>query len=153
MGRLLSLASLLLAGLLAGCTGWVPFFHADYGRGDGFTESQWQNNMADVGDLDRWSAGIGFAYGGFLPGLVEPRPPAIYMQPSAVVPAKPDPGPHGDPEPTTHDEVWHFLDWFGKLGPWALGAFCCLVIGLAWMFRDRIKGWIPKFGNNSNSKK
>ncbi len=43
-----------------------------YGQGDGFTESQWADTDANVGDLDRWSVGVGFAYGGWLPGLMRP---------------------------------------------------------------------------------
>lgn len=48
--------------------------------------------------------------------------------------------------------MWHFLDWFAKLGPWALGVLCVLVLGLAFMFRDRIKGWLPRFGKNGDAK-
>jgi hypothetical protein len=54
--------------LLASCTGWVPFIWADYGDRTGFTESQWANTEADVGDLEEWSVGVGFAYGGFPSG-------------------------------------------------------------------------------------
>ncbi len=146
--RLLLLASSLV--LLSSCaeSGWVPFLWADYGRGDGFTEGLWQKPDADVGDLDRWSAGIGFAYGGGLPGLMTPRssPP---LRPLSLE----DLGLKPKPEPDLHTEVWHFMDWFAKLGPWALGALCLLVIGLAITFRERIKSWIPKFGNNNKDNK
>ena len=67
------LVLLLLAG---GCTGWVPMFWVDYGEGEGLGAEQAVHRDLGTQDLDNWSVGFAFAYGGNLPGLMnEPRQP------------------------------------------------------------------------------
>ncbi len=127
---------------LAGCTGWVPFLWAGYGESEGLGADLSGHRDLGTEDLERQWIGFGVAYGGWLPGLMEPRfPPASEPR---------RPGQPGDPD--GHDEMWHFLDWFADLGPWPLLVLCALVLGLAVLFRERIKHWIPKFWNSRNSK-
>jgi hypothetical protein len=122
--------------LLASCTGWVPFIWADYGDRTGFTESQWANTEADVGDLEEWSVGVGFAYGGFLPGLVEPRPAPLVLTP-------PEPEPvQEEEEPTAK---W-WANWFSNLGPWAIVGLCIL----AFILKDRLP-WLGGKGKARTS--
>ncbi len=125
----LLLGVLVLAVLVSSCQGWIPFFHIDYGKSDGFTESQWQNTAADVGDLDQWGVGVGFAYGGWLPGLMEPRFPSPIgagLQPGHI-----DVHHVGDQPPANHSREieaagkWPWWTWLGLV--LALGVVAVIV--------------------------
>jgi hypothetical protein len=125
----LKLTLLISSALLSvSCAGWVPFVWADYGDRTGFTESQWANAEANVGDLERWSVGVGFAYGGWLPGLMQEQ--AIILPPIPA-PKPPAPAPVDAEGAATAIGRW----------PWYTALSLFLAIGLvAWLvYRKRKK--------------
>lgn len=124
---------LLFLLVLTGCQGWVPFFWGSTGKNEGFTESQWANTEADVGDLERWEVGIGFAYGGWLPGLVESRFPPVPLR-------HPDEHEH----PIVTDDFEGEVEALGKWPWFAWASLACLGIGalafIVWWRKRRNNG-------------
>jgi len=138
-------AQLCLLFLLASCTGYQvsPYVELGYGRGPGFTESQWNNTGDIVDDQDNWSVMVGFRYAPPVILAKEtvfdlsriPLPPlATSPQPKTESPTKTPP----TEDPGKSDWKW-LATWFAGLGPWGVLG----LVVLAWIFRDKLP-WLKK---------